>query len=229
MILDELKPESEKFKQEIVRRGIDYLIHFTPTINLFSILEHGKIMSRAMLESIDVEQFDILDYVQFTDKVRYDDKNYVNLSISSPNSFLFSEFQKRTKNDLTITWCVLKIDTCLIMDKHTLFSVTNAASKSAKHVYGVSGDYNKFIKLFSTELNIETWNSSRIMKRGNLHPKYPTDIQAEVLIKDEIPIKYISKICFKTDHDLAVSKAAMSELDTSKFCVDPSLFSSQRL
>src|SRR5690606_14137321 len=105
----DLKIDYIEFQKEISRRGIEYLIHFTPTINLYSILEQGKIMSRRILENLDIEQFDILDYVQFTDNVRYDDKSYINLSISGPNTFLFSKFRERTKDDITINWCVLKI------------------------------------------------------------------------------------------------------------------------
>ncbi len=43
------------FQEEISKRGIEFLIHFTPTINLYSILEHGKLMSRKNLENLDVE------------------------------------------------------------------------------------------------------------------------------------------------------------------------------
>ena len=50
------------FQEEISKRGIEFLIHFTPTINLYSILEQGKLMSRKTLENLDIEQFDILDY-----------------------------------------------------------------------------------------------------------------------------------------------------------------------
>ena len=78
----ELKKDYIKFQSEISRRRIEYLIHFTPTINLYSILEQGKLMSRRVLENLDVEQFDIFDYIQFTDSVRYDDKSFINLSIS---------------------------------------------------------------------------------------------------------------------------------------------------
>jgi len=67
----ELKKDYIEFQSEISRRGIEYLIHFTPTINLYSILEQEKLMSRRVLENLDIEQFDILDYVQFTDSVRY--------------------------------------------------------------------------------------------------------------------------------------------------------------
>ena len=36
--------------------------------------------------------------IQFTDEIRYDDKNYINLSISSPNTFLFSKFRRKTRH-----------------------------------------------------------------------------------------------------------------------------------
>ncbi len=154
----DLKPNYTDFQNEIAKKSIEYLIHFTPTLNLFSILENQKIMSRAKLENLDIEQFDILDYAQFTDDVRYDDKNYINLSISKPNSFLFSKFRQKTQDDCTINWCVLKINAKYIYEKETLFAVTNAASNAAKRQFGISGDLSKFQMMFQEELNINTFN-----------------------------------------------------------------------
>ena len=224
-----LKQDAEAFKQFIFERGIECLVHFTATKNLYSILEHGKLMSRAKLESLDIEQFDILDYAQFTDAVRYDDTNYINLSISSTNSFLFSKFQERTKEDFTITWCVLKISPIYLYQIDTVFSVTNAASSAAKRQYGISGDFEKLKQLFASELRINTFNGVRPLSRRNLPSKYPTDVQAEVLVKDEINSEYITEICFRNNEELAQAKAAMSSFDTSKFVVDYSIFESTRL
>ncbi len=223
------KQASDNFKQFIFEREIEYLVHFTATKNLYSILEHGKLMSRAKLESLDIEQFDILDYAQFTDAVRYDDTNYINLSISSTNSFLFSKFQERTKENFTITWCVLKISPIYLYQADTLFSVTNAASSSAKRQFGISGDLEKLKLLFNSELRINTYNGIRPLSRRALPLKYPTDVQAEVLVKDEISTDYISEICFKNNEELAQAKAAMYSFDTSKFVVDSSIFESSRL
>lgn len=223
-----LKPNYIEFQNEIEKRGIEYLIHFTPTLNLYSILEQEKLMSRATLENLDIEQFDILDYVQFTDNVRYDDKNYLNLSLSGPNTFLFSKFRQKTTNDLTINWCVLKIDPKHIYDFETLFSVTNAASNAAKRQFGISGDIQKFRKLFLVELNINTFSGTRNIKRGNIAEKYPTDVQAEILIKDSLPSKSIFSVCFQTKEKLAEAKAAMYEFDTSNFIVDSEIFTPKR-
>lgn len=219
-----LKNKHCDFIKEIKERGIEYLIHFTPTLNLYSILEQKKIMSRSILESLDIEQYDILDFVQFTDNVRYDDRRYVNLSVSSPNTFLFSKFMKKTANDMTINWCVLKIDPKHIYDLDTLFSVTNAASSAAKKQYGISGDIEKFKMLFEDKLSFSTFNGTRDIVRGDILKKYPTDIQAEVLVKEVIPSSSIISVCFKTKHHLAEAKAAMSEFDTSNFTTDIDVF-----
>ena len=55
----DLKKDYIEFQSEISRRGIEYLIHFTPTINLYSILEQGKLMSRRVLENLDIEQLHV--------------------------------------------------------------------------------------------------------------------------------------------------------------------------
>ena len=223
-----LKPNYIEFQNEIKKREIKCLIHFTPTRNLYSILENEKVMSRTKLENLDIEQFDILDYVKFPDDVRYDDKNYINLSASGPNTFLFSRFRQKTKDDFTINWCVLKIDPKHIYDNETLFAVTNAASNSAKKQYGISGDLDKFKMLFEEQLNINTYNGVRKIGRNSIHSKYPTDVQAEILVKDEIPSNSILAVCFESEEKMAEAKAAMSSFDTSKFVVDKEIFSPNR-
>jgi len=223
-----LKPNHIEFKNEIKQREIEFLIHFTPTINLFSILENNELMSRAKLENLDIEQFDILDYVQFTDDVRYDDKSYINLSLSGPNTFLFSKFRQKTKNDFTINWCVIKINPKHIYDSETLFSITNAASNAAKRQFGISGDLDKFKMLFTEQLNINAYNGVRTISRNSAHSKYPTDVQAEILVKDKIPSESIISVCFESEEKMAEAKAAMSSFDSSNFVVDKEIFSPKR-
>jgi hypothetical protein len=134
----------------------------------------------------------------------------------------------KTANDMTINWCVLKLNPKHIYDSGTLFSVTNAASSAAKNQYGISGDIEKFKMLFKEKLTFSAFNGTRNIVRGDILKKYPTDIQAEVLVKESIPSSSIISICFKTNHDLAEAKAAMSEFDTSNFTVDNEIFSPSR-
>ncbi|MFB9121649.1 DarT ssDNA thymidine ADP-ribosyltransferase family protein [Bergeyella porcorum] len=212
------------FIDEIQLRNIKYLIHFTPTINLLSIFEQGRILSRALLEKNDIDDT-LLDFIEFIDSIRFDDKNYINLSLSSPNYFLFNRFRERTQDKPYINWCVLKINPKYIYKSDTIFSVTNAASSIAKQTYGISGDIQKFRKLFENGIISKVGN----LQRGNLKPKYPTDVQAEVLVKNEIVVSDILQVCFKDENDLATGKAALSSYDTSNFVVDASLFTNSRI
>lgn len=224
----ELKQNHLEFQKEIAERGIEYLIHFTPTINLLSIFEQGKLLSRALLEKFDVDQTDIFDYIEFTDDIRFDDKSFINLSVQHPNSFLFSRFREKTKNDTHINWCVLKIDKKYIYEASTLFSVTNAANSHNKRNIGVTGDLAKFRMLFAAPLQIITSYNSRTILRTNLKSKYPTDEQAEVLVKNEIAVADILQVCFKDERDLAAGKAALNNYSTSNFVVDSALFVNSR-
>lgn len=224
-----MKQDSLEFQKEIASRGIEHLIHFTPTINLLSIFEQGKLLSRALLERFDIDQTDIFDYVEFTDNIRFDDKSYINLSIQHPNSFLFNRFRQKTADESHVYWCVLKIDKKYIYEDDTLFSVTNAANTHNKRIVGVTGDINKFRMMFANLLLIVTSYSSRTITRNGLKDKYPTDEQAEVLVKNEIPVSDILQVCFKDDVDLAAGKAALSDYNTSNFVVDVSLFTNSRI
>jgi hypothetical protein len=225
----ELKQNHITFQKEILDRGIEHLIHFTPTINLLSIFEQDKLLSRALLEQFDIEQTDIFDYVEFTDNIRFDDKNFINLSIQHPNSFLFNRFREKTKDDIHIKWCVLKIDSKYIYQKDTLFSVTNAANSHNKRNVGVTGDINKFSMMFETSLKIVTSYNSKTVSRNNLKSKYPTDDQAEVLVRNEISRMDILQVCFKDEKDLAEGKAALNDYNTSNFVVDSALFTNSRI
>jgi len=219
--MDQKKTDYQEIKSQVERRGIHSLIHFTPTLNLMGIIEHGAIYSRAKLEQLDIEQYDLLDYVQFTDQVRYDDKNFINLSITLPNKFLFKRFQERTADDPTINWCILKLDVEPVYLKETLFSVTNAASTFAK-CYGIKGDVNAFENLFLEELNLKLKLTRPKSKPSN----HTTDLQAEVLVKDQIPVSFIQEVCFPNDLALASAKSALRCLnyDFSNFRVDKGLF-----
>lgn len=225
----EEKQNHIEFKKEISDRGIEYLIHFTPTINLLSIFEQGKLLSRALLEKFDIDQTDIFDYIEFTDDIRFDDKSFINLSVQHPNSFLFNRFREKTKNDGHINWCVLKIDKKYIYQSDTLFSVTNAANSHNKRNVRVTGDLIKFQMLFANSLQIVTSYNSRTIVRNNLKPKYPTDEQAEILVKNEIEISDILQVCFKDEKDLATGKAALNDYNTSNFVVDATLFTNSRI
>ena len=51
--------------------------------------------------------------------------------------------------------------------------------------------------------------SSKNWKKFN-SSKYPTDVQAEILVKDEIPSNSILAVYFESEEKMAEAKAAMS-------------------
>ncbi len=217
----EIKDDYLQIEEEVRKRGIGQLIHFTPTINLMSIIDQQGLLSRATLEALDIDKYDVLDYAKFTDEIRYDDKNYINLSITGPNTYLFRKFRERTEDEPYIVWCVLKINLEPLYWKETKFSITNAASQAAKK-QGIGGDYVSFSKLFSSELFIK----NRILRSNHIPQNMPTDSQAEVLVRDKIPLSCIKQVCFVDDESLAMTLAAFSSLkfDSTIFTVDKSLF-----
>jgi len=215
-------------KREVEARDIKWLVHFTPAFNLLGIFEEGRLLSRQIMESKGMEHLDILDYVQFTDDIRYDDKNYINLSIQDCNHFLFGVFRNKTKGFLDVTWCVIRIDPKIIWEQDVRFSVTNAANSHNKNNVGISGGLHKFLDMFSESLEVISSSNRRVLSRSGLSKNLTTDEQAEVLVKDEIHLDKILQVCFENENDLARVKAAFSGYDTSKFVVNKIAFDRTR-
>jgi hypothetical protein len=218
------KKDADLFKLEIKNRGISRLIHFTPVLNLLGIMESGYLYSRKEIEELDINATDILDYVQFNDPIRYDDKSYINLSVQRPNWFLFKRFIDNTICLPYINWCVLSIDPKYIYHQSTLFSITNAANKHNQQVVGITGDIDKFLMMFSKTMTIVSSRTTRMLSREGLPDCFPTHEQAEILVNVRIPISDIISIAFAHNEHLAAGKAALSGFDCSKFKVDNNLF-----
>ena len=204
------KQDSYRFKKEIDKRNITCLVHFTPTINLLSILEKGFIYSRKRLEELSISVPELKDYVEFTDKIRFDDKNYINTSIEFPNSELFKRFRRKDSDLPFIDWCVIKISKHYIYDSETLFSVTNAANSYNRNSIGIEGSYEKFLQMYSPSLEICSHWGQKHISRENLKNSFTTDVQAEVLIKNDIPIRDIIEVCFNSQESLEKTKVALS-------------------
>lgn len=219
---------TNKIIQEVNRRGIDSLIHFTPTVNLFGIYEHGRIMSRKLIEELDVDFTDLHDFVKFTDDLRIDDKDYINVSIQECNHFLFDVFVQKTQHQAEVSWCIIKLCPSILLKENILFSKTNAANSFNKKNGGISSGIDGFNHMFLDQLLIKTSTSRRVLSRRDLKLCYPTCRQAEVLVKKEIELKYIKSVCFQNKTRLASAKAALYEFDTSLFIVDDASFNTQR-
>lgn len=223
----EFKRDYKQFVAEIKKRNITCLVHFTETINLLSIVKEGHLLSRYRINEIDTES---KDFIVQNDQIRLDTlQDYINLSIEFPNSFLFRRFRERQKEPF-INWCVLKIRPIYIYKVGTLFSISNAASSFSRNA-GIAGDLKKFQELFSETLTISYPSGySRTLTRKHLKDCYPTDEQAEVLVKGEIPYSDVMQICFEDEESLISTKTAFTieGLGTSKFVINKTLFGARQ-
>ncbi|VGO14637.1 hypothetical protein PDESU_03202 [Pontiella desulfatans] len=194
-----LKPDAQKFADEILRRKITSLVHFTPALNLTSIFEGGEIISRQRLDLLrkDAPQLHLDDYVELNDAIRLDGRpDYINLSVQFPNFRLFERFRQKHRDDVD-AWAIILIKPVCIQWNDTLFSVYNAASRCAKD-QGIGGSFQHFQQMFKNNLSLYNQSSSWVEMRTGLAECYPTSIQAEVLVKTRIPNECITSIVFQS-------------------------------
>lgn len=161
-------------------KGVNYITHFTKIENLESILQNG-ILSKNILTSLGII------YNQ-SDNLRLDNKlDFICNSISFPN---YKMFYAKRMEDSSQKWVVLEIDKSIIMHKLTT-EFYNANSSSSY--------YDKF-RCYNC--NEALFNMFHINNRDiSLPSNYPTDPQAEVLVKDSISTPYISYINLNYDDE----------------------------
>lgn len=216
------------FEQEILNRKITRLVHFTTANNLFSIFEQGCLLSKVQLKNLSEERPDLYieDYFICNDSKRLDFlEDHINLSIEHPNYWLLKKFRQNTQSTIDI-WCVLCLDPECLYFEDTLFSVGNAASSYSKR-YGIGGSFDNFLALFQGKLQAGNAQSSRVFVRGSRKDCYPTDDQAEVLVKDRVPVSMIKEVYFETEEGLRSCKGAISLLgvnDLPPFVLNQNIF-----
>lgn len=170
------------FKEIIRDRGIKRLCHFTPVKNLESILQNGILCSEKVPSEnrIDEERFD--------GKI-----NYVCTSVQYPNVYYLNNAIQRLEIPIQ-NWVILEIDPYII-DEETLFSPSNAATKYGKYIkQGVEG----FSGLFDESVPNRDGSRNR---NSNWINNATTDIQAEVLIPEAVPVEAITGVVFHEEYD----------------------------
>ena len=168
------------------RRGVVDLVHFTTADNLPGILREG-LLPRASLDERGI------GYTS-TDELRLEGKGFVNLSITNPNIKMFYGKRKDLGNHL---FAVLTLNPALLLDADGSyeFRSTNAASRfsqpcSVEEVF--AGDRPSFFE-----------------------PNWPSDNQAEVLIRGGINPAHIKTIQFPYS-DIGKPEALAIASDTAE-------------
>lgn len=183
-------------KEIIKQRKIQNLTHFTKIENLESILTNG-LLSRKYLDSNKIKH-------AFNDNERWDNKiNATCLSIEFPNEFLLKKFKEKYIN---AKWVIILLDIKLLNNNcNKYFCNKNAGGASS----WLNCDYSQTFHAFESLFN-EKINSKSLARSDQLYIKkyLPTDVQAEILIEDNIQPKFIKKLIFETQNDLEICKSS---------------------
>ena len=177
---------ASQIQQICAERGITTLIHFTRIENLQSILQQG-LLGRSHLETRGQ------DFL-FNDADRADWHPEANcLSISFPNYQMFWRIRRETKEIKKVKdsqWIVLLLDAKVLWELDCAFCQDNAARKVVSRTSLEDRKRPDTLEaMFGDFYNIR--------HQDLLIPKnYPTHPQAEVLVFDPIPVRYIKAIYF---------------------------------
>jgi len=203
----------KKIKKIVSDKKIKYLVHFTTENALNSILYEG-------LVTRSDKHFD-LRYVA-VDKQRIDlHYDCLSTSISFPNYKMF--FSKRNtqkgfidqngESHVIHNWAVILLKAEVLYKFDCKFLNDNAASNRVNLHSKKYNSYKDFIKMFVGEEG-----------RRGIPKNYPTNPQAEVLVRGNIPTKFFEKIIFNTD-DMCNKYSALTDVSCA---VDYSFFNPRR-
>ena len=167
----------------IVERNIELLVHFTRYENLESILENG-IVTRESLINLAQE------YI-VNDDMRLDGHpDSISLSISFPN---YKMFYKYRMSEDAKGWVVLVLEPSILWRYKCAFCKHNAADSRISRQ-----DINNLMGVEALkEMFIDDPECTRSEQR--LKSYDATDPQAEVLMFDDIPTKFIQSVYFEDE------------------------------
>ena len=164
-------------------RGVTRLCHFTKFNRLTQIITS----SEGILASNSIRQ----DIKVVTDTARYDGElEYVCCSVEFPNSWFLRDSMKKDTDKIFKDWIVLYIDPAVLNIKNAKYCPCNASKASGRYI---CDRMETVSSIFARK--IETFSYPRTPQMLSC---CPTDGQAEILIKENIPRDYISGIAVGT-------------------------------
>lgn len=189
---------------EVQRRGIKEILHFTTNRGIVGTLAKGALLSRyrlpleASLQHIlHVNAADRPEAQGFFDKSQ-NWLDYVNLSISEINRRYFLVSQ-RWHIDADIWWGILAFDSEIMTHEGVIFTTTNNSYDLCVRKAGLAG----LNELFEPCIGRKTpnWKVHRCQRSLEL----PTCEQAEVLYPGQISTEYLRRIYVPNEncHDIA--------------------------
>lgn len=215
-----MSPDQSAIQSFAVGRGISRLCHFTPIRNLLQIVNApGGILPRVVLEKDETAWF------APTDSLRLDrHRGHTCCSVEYPNTYFL---EKAIQNEpIFKDWAILEIDPSFIWSQGTLFSPCNAATAGGAYIRaGLDG----FKSLYSDPSE----GPRRWSRRGTHLLPVPTDMQAEVLVEQAIPLSAIRAIIVRNTEQVALNAVRIrlsgANQHRFKFKVAGALFTATQL
>lgn len=177
----------------LLSRSVTRLCHFTKLQSLTHIIASEP----GVLASGSIRQ----DTKNPYDTARYDGElNFVCCSVEYPNSWFLNRAKESNYNPIFNDWAVLYIDLDILKEKRIKFCPCNASK--ARGAY-INENEDEIESIF--------YNSDRYPRTPQMLPACPTDGQAEILIADNVPRKYIKGIALGNE-DVAKRVYAMLKM-----------------
>ena len=189
-----LNSRASQIQQICAEHRIITLVHFTRIENLQSILQEG-LLDRSTLE-ICRRRFRPNDWKRLD---RHKEANC--LSISFPNSQLFNKFSRPMKNSPPdySQWVVLLLRTEVLWELDCAFCQENAASTPVRTTPLEERKKPDALKGMFVDVYQDTNGTTYRRSSPRIPKHYPTHPQAEVLVFDPIPVKYIKEVHFHNE------------------------------
>ncbi|WP_373798204.1 DarT ssDNA thymidine ADP-ribosyltransferase family protein [Glaesserella sp.] len=202
--LDKLNDEQLAIKNEIEKRNIKYLIHFTRLDNLKHILENGLLGRKTLSEKV-------ISY-HYNDQYRIDNiPDGICCSISFPNYKMFWGIRKNQENqfgaDIDKDWVILRLKPELLWEKKAYFCRYNAASNQER--FNKDKMNAKAFKAMFEDLEYVERNQL------NIPDNFTTNPQAEVVFIEKIEPEWIIDICKKNGYGMDCYKP--NDLNSAKY------------
>lgn len=204
-------------KEEVKRRGITRLCHFTPSRNLIHIASGVT----GILATRKLEEEERKLYTP-TDLLRLDGhQGYISCSVEYPNAWYFDK--ARGKDVLFRDWVVLLIKPKYLWADGTKFCARNAAGACGAEI--AEGEA-AFDAMFAASVR---GAGGRTFTRSSSHlPCCPTDEQAEVMIADQVPLDDVLAVVVSSEtqakNELARFRAVGVAADRFRLIVAPIFF-----
>lgn len=178
-------------EQYVKERGIAALVHFTRIDNLPSVMQHGLcVPSECTNQKLKPVR---------NDKYRHDGADAVCSTITVPNYRMF--FPLRQNAPAGTNWAVIAINPAVLWETDCAFCVTNAASASVTAIPLARRKGLEALKQMFADY------PGKARSELNIPNNYTTNPQAEVLLLEGVPLKYIFGLVFNTANLAAEYKA----------------------